>query len=80
MERLGVCLSCHREIPDGRFIYRVISKLGDTLGMIPENDAEHMKLIARGMFIAANFEIFGPIVAVFLIVLIVYLVRRKRTI
>ena len=79
MERLGVCLSCHREIPEGRFIYQVISKLGDALGMVPKNDVEHMQLIAKGMFIAANVQIFGPLVALFLVILIVFLVRRKKS-
>jgi len=79
MERLGVCLSCHREIPKGRFIYRVISKLGDALGMIPTNDAEHMKLIAKGMFIAANLQIFGPPAAVLIVILFVFLIRRRKS-
>ena len=78
MERLGVCLSCHHEIPEGRFIYQIISKLGDALGMIPKTDAEHMKLIAKGMFIAANFQILGPPVALLLVILFVFLVRRRK--
>ncbi|MDH3723800.1 MAG: hypothetical protein OER74_20060, partial [Desulfobacteraceae bacterium] len=73
------CLSCHREIPKGRFIYRVISKLGDALGMIPTNDAEHMKLIAKGMFIAANLQIFGPPAAVLIVILFVFLIRRRKS-
>ena len=78
MERQGVCLSCHQEIPEGRFVYRIISKMGDTLGMIPATDAEHQKLVGKAMFIAANLQIFGPFVGIVVILLFVVVVRRKK--
>jgi hypothetical protein len=79
MERVGVCLSCHKEIPSGRFVYRVISKIGDYLGMIPKTDAEHQKLIGRAIFIAANVEIFGGLMAAIVgLVIIVYFLRRRK--
>jgi len=79
MERVGVCLSCHQYIPDGKFIYRVVSTIGDTLGLIPKNDQEHRKLISRAMFIAANAEIFGTLAAVIIgLALALFVIRRKR--
>ena len=78
MERQGVCLACHKEIPDARFAYKVISKLGSSLGMVPETDAEHMKLIGKAMFIAANVQIFGPLLAIAVILLFIWLIRRRR--
>lgn len=80
MERLGVCLSCHREIPEGRLVYRIISKVGDTLGMIPKTDAEHMKLIGKAMFLAANLQIFGPLVGLLLVLIfvVVPIIRRRK--
>ena len=79
MERVGVCLSCHKDIPSGRFVYRVISEVGDFLGMIPKTDQEHQQLIGRAMFIAANVEIFGGFVlAIVVFILIIYFVRRKK--
>ncbi len=78
MERQGVCLSCHQEIPEGRFVYRIISKLGDALGMIPATDAEHQKLVGKAMFIAANLQIFGPLVGILVVLLFVVVVRRKK--
>ncbi len=79
MERVGVCLSCHQEVPSGRFVYRVISKVGDTLGLIPKTDAEHQKLIGRAMFVAANVEIFGPLIAIIVVlILIIFFIRRRR--
>jgi len=80
MERVGVCLSCHREIPKGRFIYRVVSTIGDKLGLVPKTDAEHQTLIGRAMFIAANTEVFGTALAglIGLLIIIVIVRRRKR--
>lgn len=78
MERQGVCLSCHQEIPEGRFVYRIISKLGDALGMVPATDAEHQKLVGKAMFIAANLQIFGPLVGIVVVLLFVVVVRRKK--
>ncbi|MDJ0889226.1 MAG: hypothetical protein QNI89_18140, partial [Desulfobacterales bacterium] len=78
MERTGVCLSCHQVIPDGAFVYQIISKVGETLGMVPENDAEHRRLIGRAMFVAANVEIFGIPIAILVIIVFVVLLRRKK--
>jgi hypothetical protein len=79
MNEKGGCLSCHQEIPEGRFVYRIISKLGDALGMIPATDAEHQKLVGKAMFIAANLQIFGPLVGIVVVLLFVVVVRRKKT-
>ncbi len=79
MERQGVCLSCHQEIPRGRFVYQIIAKVGDSLGMVPKTDAEHMKLIGKAMFIAANLQIFGPFVALAIIIAFIVLIRRRKT-
>jgi len=79
MERLGVCLSCHKEIPKGRFVYQVIAKVGDTLGLVPKTDAEHMKLIGKAMFLAANVQIFGPFLGLIVIGLFIFVIRRGKS-
>jgi hypothetical protein len=72
-------LSCHKEIPSGRFVYRVIAKIGSITGMAPETDADHRKLIGRAMFVAANVEIFGVLIGIIVVLMIiVYFARRKR--
>ena len=77
--RVGVCLSCHKEIPSGRFVYRIISKVGSVTGLVPKTDAEHKKLIGRAMFVAANVEIFGTLIGIIVVlIIIVYFARRKR--
>ncbi len=77
MERLGVCISCHHEIPDANISYKIIAAVGDTFGLVPETDADHMKLISKAMFIAANVQIFGPAVAALVILFLVMAFRRK---
>ncbi len=79
MARVGVCLSCHKDIPSGKLIYQFISGVGEVLGMIPKTDKEHKALIARAMFIAANVEILTPILIVIVgLILWIYYARRKR--
>ena len=81
MERVGVCLSCHQELPQGRFVYRTIAKVGEYLDMIPKTDADHQKLIGKAMFIAANVQIFGILIAAFVgLLVVVYFVRRKKSV
>lgn len=80
MERVGVCLSCHKDIPSGRFVYRMLNKIGSITGLTPKTDAEHKKLIGRAMFIAANVEIFGVLIgAIVVLIIIVFFARRRRT-
>jgi hypothetical protein len=50
MERVGVCLSCHKDVPSGRMVYRIISAVGNRLGLIPKTDHEHQGLIGRALF------------------------------
>ena len=55
-----------------------IAQVGDALGMVPKTDAEHMKLIGKAMFIAANVQIFGPIVGLLIVILFVILIRKRK--
>jgi CDGSH-type Zn-finger protein len=79
MERIGVCLSCHKHVPDGAFAYRVVSKAGSVLGLIPKTDEEHQKLIGRALYMAANVEVLGGIVFATLVVIVgIYFVFRRK--
>ena len=77
-----LCLSCHKDVPTGKFAYRVLSKAGSVSGLIPKTDEEHQKLIGRALYLAANVEVFGAIIffsAVILLGLYVFLRRKKKT-
>jgi hypothetical protein len=79
MERIGVCLSCHKHVPDGAFAYRVVSRAGSVLGLIPKTDEEHQKLIGRALYMAANVEVLGGIVFATLVVILgIYFVFRRK--
>jgi hypothetical protein len=76
---VGVCLSCHKDVPSGRLVYRIISTIGSRLGMIPKTDPEHQKLIGWAMFVAANIETFGTLAAgIIVLIVVILLVRRKK--
>ena len=62
----------------GKVIYQFISKVGGILGMIPKTDQEHKALIARAMFIAANVEVFTPIILGMIAFFVVLYFRRKK--
>ncbi len=79
MERVGICVACHQNVPTGAFAYRMLSKAGSVLGLIPATDQEHQKLIGRALYLAANVEVFGAIFAVLIVVVgMIYIIRRKK--
>lgn len=79
MERVGVCLSCHKDVPSGKFTYRVVNAVGTLLGLVPKTDEEHQQLIGRALFTAANVELFGfPIFLLLVLVVGVYALRRRK--
>jgi len=79
MERVGVCLSCHKDVPSGNFTYRFVSMVGSALGLVPKTDEEHQQLIGRALFMAANIEVFGfPILVLLAALAAIYLLRRKK--
>ncbi|UCE82390.1 MAG: cytochrome C [Deltaproteobacteria bacterium] len=79
MERVGVCLSCHKEVPTGKFAYRVLSRAGSVLGLVPKTDQEHQQLIGRALYLAATVEVFGGIIIATLVAfLVIYFVFRRK--
>jgi hypothetical protein len=79
MERVGVCLSCHKAVPTGAFAYRVLSRAGSVLNLIPKTDEEHQQLVGRALYLAANVEVFGGIILASIVAfLVLYFVFRKK--
>lgn len=80
MERIGVCISCHKDVPSGKFAYRAVSTVGSVLGLIPKTDEEHQTLIGRALYIAANVELLGGVIGATVVAMIVifFIVRRKK--
>ena len=45
MERIGVCLACHQDIPDGTPTAKMLNELLTRTGRTPDTDAKHKALI-----------------------------------
>ncbi len=68
MERVGVCIACHKDIPDGNLAIKTIVKAGGILNMSPHFDEEHSKLLNSDIMLAAYVRLLGPVVLVLVIV------------
>ncbi len=77
MERVGVCIACHKDLPNGDVALSMITKAGDVLNMVPHGTKEHMNLLNSDINWAARTRILAPIIA--LIILIMgYIIWRQR--
>jgi len=82
IDRQGVCLSCHQEIPEENLAVSFLHHVAEYTDQIPETAEQHNDLLhkivlfaAWGQFLGA---IIGPFVAIFFLVLIVRWWRRRR--
>jgi len=77
MERAGVCISCHRDVPDGNIFIKATAAAGEVLGLVPHHDHEHMKLLNTDIKWAAMTRVLAPVILV-VILLMSYLILRYR--
>jgi len=78
MERVGVCIACHTDIPDGNIPVAMLVKTGGILGIIPHSDDEHSRLLNNDLNWAATTKILLPAFLIGLIIVIVFLRKRNR--
>ncbi len=79
MERVGVCMACHQDIPNGSIPIAMLVKAGGALGMAPHTDAEHSTLLNDDIKLAALTRVLAPILLIIFIAMALFLwVRRKR--
>lgn len=78
MERVGVCISCHQDIPNGTIPISMLTKAGKMLGKVPLTDEEHSKLLNDGIKWAALTKVAIPFVLAFGGLLIFFVIRRRR--
>ncbi len=76
MERVGTCIACHQELPEGDIAVSMISSAADFMNMTPHSDAEHAALLHQDILLAAWVKILGPILL--LLGIIIYFWRRKK--
>ncbi|PIE19884.1 MAG: cytochrome C [Proteobacteria bacterium] len=79
MDRRGVCLSCHREIPKESLAINLLHHMAETLDMMPKRRDEHDTLLRKILLVSG----WGQVLALFgglfgLIGGTVWFVRRRR--
>jgi hypothetical protein len=79
IDRRGVCLSCHREIPKGSLAVSLLHHVAAATGRLPETGEEHDGLVGKILFIAAWGQVGGAFVGgmVFLSAIVWWLRRRR---
>ncbi len=80
MERVGVCIACHKDIPDGNFAIKAIVKAGSVLNMSPHFDEEHSELLNSDITLAARMRVYAlPVLLIILFVFWIYYRKKKAT-
>ncbi len=79
MERLGTCIACHKDLPNGNAALSTITTVGELLKMVPHSDAEHAKLLNKDIIWAAQTRLIAPIVLLIFafLIFIIYKQRKK---
>ena len=80
IDRRGLCLACHQEIPDKSLPVAVLSHVAAMASMRPETTDQHNDLLHKLVLLAAWVQVGGPIavgIAVVILVLI-WLVYKDR--
>ena len=79
MGRQGICVSCHREIPEGSLAVSALHHAAQYAGVLPTDATEHGSLVHKVVLTAAWAQVslgLGIVTAAFL--LCAFLVRRYR--
>ncbi|OHB66254.1 MAG: cytochrome C [Planctomycetes bacterium RBG_13_63_9] len=79
IDRQGVCLACHQEIPDRSLAVNLLHHVAEYTGQLPKSSAQHGSLIHKIMLLSGWVQVAGGL-AVPLVGLaaIVWYRRRKR--
>ena len=81
MERQGVCLACHKEIPKESLAVTVLHHIAAVTELLPKTNKQHSALLHKALLIAGWAQILGIAFGVFTALCILYWVRqtwRKR--
>ena len=80
MDREGVCLACHQEIPAESQAVNLLHHAADVLGALPRTNEQHSALIHKSILLAAWVQVLGGAVGgiVSLLALRWFLRRRRR--
>ncbi len=77
VERVGVCIACHQDLPNGDAAMSMITKAGDVLKMTPHGTEEHMNLLNSDINWAARTRILAPFILALLFIM-AYIIWKQR--
>ncbi len=78
MDREGVCLACHQEIPDNSAAIDLLHHTAEMIGMLPETNEEHSSLLRKTTLMAAWTQVGAGVLGTLLVLGIVFRLRRRR--
>ncbi len=79
LDRRGVCLACHQEIPDQSLAVNLLHHVAEVSGQMPVTAQQHNSLLHKLLLTAAWVQAAAPAVALLVVVaLAVRFVRRRR--
>ena len=78
MERVGTCMACHQDIPNGSMPISALTAAAEKLGMTPLTDKEHAALINRDINMAAWIQLLIPLIIVLILIIVFIRIRKKR--
>ncbi|RUA30286.1 MAG: hypothetical protein DSY76_02595 [Bacteroidetes bacterium] len=78
MERVGTCMACHEDIPNGSMPISALTAAAEKLGMKPLTDKEHAALINRDINMAAWVQVLIPIIIALILIIVFIRIRKKR--
>ena len=77
MERVGTCIACHQELPNGDVAVSMITSAAEFIDMVPHSDKEHATILRQDILLAAWVKILAPILLL-LAIFLYFWFRRKR--
>ena len=80
MERVGVCIACHKDLPDGDIAMSILSTTGEFLGMVPHGTQAHMDLLNSDINWAARTRLLAPIIVLIIFLMGVVIWRQRKNI
>jgi len=80
MDREGVCLACHREIPTESVAVSLLHHVAEATGMLPRDNAAHSNLIHKNILLAAWVQVGGMVAGPVMVIAALWYVRRRRRI
>jgi hypothetical protein len=78
MERVGVCLSCHQDIPNGTPSIAMIKKIREMASTAPSTHEEHQDLVQDIIRTATGVQVYGPIAVAIVLGLLVWVFFNRR--